>query len=1440
MEPRHTGIVINGATSQYDRWLRALDPGYAEVDGRSLPQLLNFAVEYGGLINFYNLENKIDGDWTNFFLTDPSMVMASIEMMDLAQTEAAFARLKEMTLLERDSAEKFELLRATFREVLALPLRVNQWLSAVDLSLSSGGSGRLLRADLVAEIDTVLNAQLRRLKAYDEGAESALGSAIGLNYGEFLPIWDLNGVCPDSSIYKGRRYNRRIDHAVPYLDPIFFSFISAIDNFKLFASANLPAALETGYHKPQIGLYIAFVRLFHCAQQTINTMSSRYVDFYYRDILREKHRDAIPDSVYLNFVLADEEGVLTTTVPRGALFPAGQDPNGADILYAADKALVVTAAQIAQLLTLRVVYGPLLLDEGSPPSDANSDEPVVREILGSSVLSAQGQTEAGAAASETPWATFGNEVVGTTGAETTAPASLGFGLASPYLLLSGGRRTVDLRIRYSRAFQEAVLDPLLKRIAAETGLSESEVFADLLEQSFTLYVSTAAGWLPVPEKYSACLFSSKPPDDPSFRIRFKLPPSAPPVVPFDPETSQDADKETAALVTDEANVNASNPAPQLPTLKAYLRQQPARLSGPTGDAAVYPLSVLTGMPITAVEIGVDVAEMTELQLSNTDGAIDTTSPFAVFGGLPVVGSYLSIQQPELFVKTLDCLEIQIAWFNLPQNSDGFKGYYKYYDIGLDGQPDRNLFDNQVFQGAITVSNPGTWVIADSVSCLVSPPDVADVYLFRSEPDCNEQAPARAAPLCTSTGFDALELVESKPPAYYDPAAGAIRLELTQPAYAFGNSLYSQNVLNAVINDLPNTERCQAMCLAECDPLKRAMQSIEECIDCLDDCADSSGVAAPEWASPPISCADTCFMNCVASLLKILVECIKPFASACAGSYDEEAVLEIEALLEACSELPEDQIAQAIQESLDECLLLCIDSPPHLPKRCDPILSAILCVSQCAADCKQEPDVSCLKACLRKCVEKLSDAYDACLTVCMDSCLSVKKELRYPNEPYLPQATSLTVSYSAHCSVAISQTSACGSMFHLLPFGGYGPVEKNEMAQPTLLPYYPNPGNLYLGFSRLAPPQTLTMLFEMAASNALDVPPVRWDYLTYNKWQPIEPSRILSDWTNGLQNSGIISLSLPSYNPAHHTVLPPDNQWIRASVSRSPEQFPGTIAIYPQALTATWVNPSSTGEHLARPLPPHTINGSVQELPYIDTIDQPIESFGGRVRETDDTFEIRVGERLRHKDRAILGWDYERLVLERFPTIWKVQTLPARDPQGGNRPGSVLVVVVPGPDSTQSLDSTAPTSSSEMLSQIQAYLEGLASSFVTLYVVNPIYVRIRVSATVMFVEGEDPGDSIRRLNGDLVQYLSPWYYDAERAAKEGRYASEDNISEFIQTRPYVEALDEICFYYDLQLETLQWCFLTSAAEHDIRAFGDGGPAPIDCYKSNSGSDEYRPG
>jgi hypothetical protein len=51
---------------------------------------------------------------------------------------------------------------------------------------------------------------------------------------------------------------------------------------------------------------------------------------------------------------------------------------------------------------------------------------------------------------------------------------------------------------------------------------------------------------------------------------------------------------------------------------------------------------------------------------------------------------------------------------------------------------------------------------------------------------------------------------------------------------------------------------------------------------------------------------------------------------------------------------------------------------------------------------------------------------------------------------------------------------------------------------------------------------------------------------------------------------------------------------------------------------------------------------------------PFPSFGGRETEDSSQFYKRVSERLRHKERAITIFDYERLVLESFPSIYKVK------------------------------------------------------------------------------------------------------------------------------------------------------------------------------------------
>jgi hypothetical protein len=174
------------------------------------------------------------------------------------------------------------------------------------------------------------------------------------------------------------------------------------------------------------------------------------------------------------------------------------------------------------------------------------------------------------------------------------------------------------------------------------------------------------------------------------------------------------------------------------------------------------------------------------------------------------------------------------------------------------------------------------------------------------------------------------------------------------------------------------------------------------------------------------------------------------------------------------------------------------------------------------------------------------------------------------------------------------------------------------------------------------------------------------------------------------------------------------------------------------------------------------------------------------------------------------------VLERFPQLWKVRALPARG-AGGAAAGSVLVVVVAGPDGNESADATVPRASSALLGAVQGYLEERASPFAAIQVVNPVYVRVRVRAEVAFrVAGGrgDEGGSVDRLNADLVAWLSPWSPDAEWAADHG-CALEADVSRFIRSRPYVDALLGLEISHAPAPETLEWYFLTSAPRHDLR-------------------------
>lgn len=407
-----------------------------------------------------------------------------------------------------------------------------------------------------------------------------------------------------------------------------------------------------------------------------------------------------------------------------------------------------------------------------------------------------------------------------------------------------------------------------------------------------------------------------------------------------------------------------------------------------------------------------------------------------------------------------------------------------------------------------------------------------------------------------------------------------------------------------------------------------------------------------------------------------------------------------------------------------------------------------------------------------------------------------------NPPYTPKLKSIEVGYVASDEIDLrNNNSNSGQVFHIHPFG-YAPVaiadtkKSSASNQPPtnipFLPKYEEGGSLYIGLRGLTPWQQnqLSLFFQLiSGSGSANVEPPKiawssWSYLTAQGWQPFERNQVLSDGTNGLLDTGIIRFVIPETATDRNPLMPLGMYWLQATVDRDGQTIPDLLAIRTQAVTATFVDQGNDPERLAHPLSAKSIAGLVERQPAVAKVEQPYISVGGRPSEDQSAFYTRVSERLRHKQRAVTVWDYERLVLERFPQIYKVKCLKHNEmPQ---EPGAttIIVVVIPRQTKDEGLR-LEPRAANGLLREIEAYLQGCASPFVTVAVRNPQYKTINYRVAVKFCEGKDEGYYERQLNEDLVRFLSPWAYDDRSDITFCSTIYGSTVINFISTRDYVE-------------------------------------------------------
>lgn len=378
-----------------------------------------------------------------------------------------------------------------------------------------------------------------------------------------------------------------------------------------------------------------------------------------------------------------------------------------------------------------------------------------------------------------------------------------------------------------------------------------------------------------------------------------------------------------------------------------------------------------------------------------------------------------------------------------------------------------------------------------------------------------------------------------------------------------------------------------------------------------------------------------------------------------------------------------------------------------------------------------------------------------------------------NPPYTPTLAGVSLDYTASDSLADGEL----NVGHLHPWtgayewvlGADAGANEVELAGPApLLPHFPGEGQLYLGLADYKPGELVNLYFELDAPTAdprKEKATVNWAYLRDNEWLPLaDELQVLEDTTDGLIRSGIVKVAPPSdISREGTTVLSGEYHWLRASVPAHADAIAATLRVSARAVAVRAViGEKNDHTRLAEALDAGALAKVVTPVTGLKGVEQAYPSFSGKAPEAPDHFNRRVSELLRHKGRAITLNDYERIVLEAFPDVYRVKCLThtlgvrgAADEDLEMAPGHVTLVVIPDVNRVSAVNPFEPRLPAADLEAIREYLSDKVSPCVRLQVLNPEYEKVRLQLSVRFKPGKSTAFYRAKLQRDLRGLLAPW-------------------------------------------------------------------------------------
>ena len=1403
-------------TSQRQRLMPQLFIDAPKIDGRKMADLLDYFAKLATHINFYDKDLAIS-DWQPFFNKSIPFKLSYISKYN-AQVIAGKFDLYLSIFKKRPGKDTLQLL--VHYMYYSTIYQINNWHLTVK---DSGLPFESLLQKLVLDrlIEPAKNfISLANASSRENCIRNIDFSAIKANNIWNLDAADLLRTDNSSRPRRGRRV--RMAGLVKELEALWPAFNEAVRLLSSVASDSIEESLynqkpeSKQLHAPHLALVFSFLKLFQHLQSDLNGFTRRHLDFFYKSVLRLVPKNASPDSAHLVFEI--QKQLDNYLLKKGLLVKDAKDKNNTEIQFALDDEIVVNRAQVEEVKTLYLQKEPAI---------DNKDIDLIQGIyIAPDAGKADGLLQDFTDGSGKNWPTLGASVSKFTSPGSSKPewypqARIGFVLASPVLLLNEGLRKINIQI-YCKHNSKCSLPAGFSAItqfmpALQNAMGETFVIISkkLVAEAVKNGISTATidklnQLLPVIPREACC-----PGESPDRQDRIQL-------------TKDDWDNEilnTAPLNEKESlmelfpyrrllNMAFSGEKKWIspgqinllsiePKGMDYLIRMNVTIDAEQPGIVFYNKDVLkedfeTTLPLVKIELDTEI----RITYPGMQGS-EPENEFCCFENCPPSGiQYISLYQ---FFR-----ELSVEAGTAPDETQIEVEVCGLKDIVL--QNDENVMDPN---GTVYPFGPRPKVPDFE---LINPPVIAtpnpnltgpDFYIGSKEVFGKKWSDVRV----NINWKDKPSNFKDYYRAYYtNPADPNNDYGLVQDNFKMNlaflrNGQWIAEAANRKLFDvMPSTPLCaNSSAFDQTIGISYDPVLLNTPFFSIDDAPFEKLEGNTRNGFIRINLRDQDFLHKdYAFVLARQMMAFGRFPDALieGAVYVDEgnSVIVFRSLGKAIVELKDEinnsktaaETARNIAAALRAVYNNAISWPPPLSSITNAERDNITPgVHQVENDTQATFTQASLTKVKLDTLQALIDFFDPITG-------EIVKKLRVliPNEPWAPLIKNISLDYKASAKIADMD------LIHLYPYENTHKKEEITL-RPMLFPTYCEEGTLFIGLKQLEPGSNLNILFQLAeatANSEAGKAEIQWDFLSNNQWLPLRNGfEVLNDATSGLTTSGVIKFSIPGNINKENTLLSHSLHWIRASAISNVIAVSETIGIHTQAVKATFLNtPAHDQLRLMESITANKLSKLAVADASIKKIAQPYDSFDGAIPEEEGNFYIRVSEWLRHKGRGIQKFDYERLVLNAFPQIFKVKCINHNFWLKATRyrvdvnaaPGYVMIAVIPDLNKLGAGSSLEPKVPVSLLEKITNYLVQRTSPFARIKVVNPRYEKIDMCIRVKLIKGKDKVFYESQLENDLRLFLAPWAIGEYDKLNFGQCINRSDVVRFIEARDYVDYI--VCF------------------------------------------------